>query len=125
NVVNVIIEAVNGINSCHCMNEGGLHDQVVKVEGLVNNLDGYITSTILPEVKNLWQSFSNFSNRVLGSNADQIMAPLNKIETVYSEGKSALTTELTKIWAPPNDETEKSYDIVDPSQKIKDLSIPI
>lgn len=30
--VNDVIGVINGINSCHCMDEGGLHDQVVKVE---------------------------------------------------------------------------------------------
>lgn len=35
------------------MDAGGLHDQAVKLDGLVNNFDGYITSTILPKVQNL------------------------------------------------------------------------
>ncbi|KAK8898928.1 hypothetical protein M9Y10_001220 [Tritrichomonas musculus] len=126
--VNDVIGVINGINSCHCMDEGGLHDQVVKVEGLINKLDGYVTTVLLTEINRLWKSFSNFSTRVWSTTPEQILDPLKKVEEVYTEGKIPLTNELAKIWAPPNDESqgdEKTYDIIDPSELIKDLTIPV
>ena len=107
------------------MDEGGLHDQLTTLARTVNNLDGYITSTINPEIQNIWQSFSNFSVRVWGANAEQLMAPLDKIETVYTESQSGLTSALSKIWTPPNEDDKNKYEIVDPSQEIKILSIPL
>lgn len=127
NAVNNLINQVAGINSCHCMDEGGLHDQLTALDGLVNNLDGYITSTINPEIQNIWQSFSRFSTRVWGANAEQLMAPLDKIETVYTASRLPLIVELSKIWAPLNesDDDKHKYEIADPSQEIKKLSIPL
>ena len=126
--VSDVIGVINGINSCHCMDEGGLHDQVVKVEGLINKLDGYVTTVLLTEINRLWKSFSNFSTRVWSTTPEQILDPLKKVEEVYTEGKIPLTNELAKIWASPNDESqgdEKTYDIIDPSELIKDLTIPV
>ena len=97
NAVNNLINQVAGINSCHCMDEGGLHDQLTALDGLVNNLDSYITSTINPEIQNIWQSFSRFSARVWGANAEQLMAPLDKIETVYTTSRLPLIVELSKF----------------------------
>ena len=136
-------DKINTIKDCHCMDEGGFHDTVMKqIEILRNDVDATdeLGRVILkPRVEKMSEQIYKLGRNSFQISPTQLMSPLKEISCLYNEGTEFLTNRLTNIWTPINDENETEshddvnenepalpdYPVIDPSQEISKLTVPL
>ena len=150
----VIVDTFNDINQCHCMDEGGFHDQItLNVQKLRNDVDAsdeYIQLIVKPNIEQMKSQMYNLSRNCFQISPTQLLSPLKEISFLYNEGVNFLISTLSDIWKPINDndnivntaETEPNekpdgrgseslepavpdYPVIDPSQEISKLTVPL
>ena len=129
-----IWDKINTIHDCHCMDAGGFHDQVMSKFG---ELDGDIARLSLQDAT-LMQYYSAVSKTLLQHNMFVTLPAIFEIGNFFIGAYGFLKSFLYKFWAPSNkteglesttstaeDKDPKSESLVDPSQEIANLDIPL
>ena len=126
---NALQERVNSIKECHCMDQGGFHEQVTKQ---INDLSSSVSLAHLHDV-DLLHRVSSVSNYLWCHNMFLTLPSTQKITQVYTKSKTGIEDFLYSFWAPINENKNEEnpdpvypdYPVVDPSQEIVNLDIPV
>ena len=102
----VIVDTFNDINQCHCMDEGGFHDQItLNIQKLRNDVDAsdeYIQLIVKPNIEQMKSQMYNLSRNCFQISPTQLLSPLKEISFLYNEGVNFLISTLASIWKPIN-----------------------
>ena len=116
---NVIHEIFNEIKQCHCGDAGGLADQV-------NQLSNDVTNLFVQDAT-LMQYYSGVSKALTQHDIMVTLPSIYKIGNIFNEAHDGFINDLYKFWAPSNknDSNDTESGIVDPSQEIANIDIPL